>query len=381
MRFNIKLYFRTIYYSFFKSEGTPGRLSPKRLLIVIFIFIFYPFWQLSIRAAYLLDNILYPDHIKQEINEPVFIVGNFRSGTTFLHRLLTKDEGSTSFQSWELYLAPSVVGRFFYRSLMRINRALGNPARWVFNIFDKIVESEAHIHQIGLTEVEEDGQVLFHIWSGFDLLAFFPFPKLIQDYIYYDEMIPAEHKKRDMNYYAEIVRKHVYAHGGRRYISKNPSHSPKVRTLHHQFPDAKFINLVRNPLQVIPSTISMYSRHAHAYGDPEQEYSLQETVIESSKHWYLYPHQYLKTLPPEQYIRIDYRELVADPKGVVQRIYDQFGFDISPKFARILAAETQRAKSYKSSHKYSLRKMGLSRTRLTREFKAILQQMETELVD
>ena len=128
MRFNLKLYLETIHYTFFKSEGTPGRLSPKRLLIVLFIFIFYPFWQLSLRAAYLLDNLFYPDHQDQEIKEPVFIVGNFRSGTTFLHRLLNKDDQSTSFSSWELYLAPSVVGRFFYRWLMKINYAVGNPA-------------------------------------------------------------------------------------------------------------------------------------------------------------------------------------------------------------------------------------------------------------
>jgi len=376
MRFNLKLYFKTIYYSFFKSEGTPGRLSLKRFLILLFIFIFFPFWQLSLRIAYLLDNLLYPDHLKLEVREPVFIVGNFRSGTTFLHRLLTKDDQSTSFESWELYLAPSVIGRFFYRWLMKVNHAIGNPARWVIGVFNKIVEKEADIHKIGLNEVEEDGQVLFHIWSAFDLLAFFPFPKLIKEYIYYDDLIPPEDKKRDMDYYSEIVKKHIYAHGGRRYISKNPSHSPKVKTLHHQFTDAKFINLVRNPLQVIPSSISMFSKHTHTYGDPEAEYSLQETMIESSKHWYLYPHQYLKTLPPDQYIQIKYQDLVSDPKGTVERIYQRFNFEITPAFLQILEAEADKAKHFKSRHKYSLKKMGLSKTRISNEFKFVTRQLD-----
>ena len=102
----------------------------------------------------------------------------------------------------------------------------------MIGIFNRIVEKEAYMHKIGLTEVEEDGQVLFQIWSSFDLIAFFPFSKLVKKYIYYDDQIPDDIKKRDMRYYSEIVKKHVYAHGGRRYISNNPSYSPKVKTLH-----------------------------------------------------------------------------------------------------------------------------------------------------
>ncbi len=171
-----------------------------------------------------------------------------------------------------------------------------------------------------------------------------------------------------MRYYSEIVKKHVYAHGGRRYISKNPSYSPKVKTLHQQFPDAKFINIVRNPLQVIPSSISLFSKHCRTYGNPEVEYNLQETVIEHSKHWYLYPHQYLKNLPANQYIQVRYKDLVNDPKGTIEEIYRRLGFDLSPEYARILQVEADNARSYQSKHKYSLRKMGLSRQRIQREF-------------
>jgi hypothetical protein len=381
MKFNIKLYLQTIKYSFLKSEGTPGQLSPKRFFFVVFIFIFYPLWQLSIRAAYLLDNIFYPDHQAQEIREPVFIVGNFRSGTTFLHRLLTKDNEATSFSSWEIYLAPSVVGRKLFRWLMKINYAIGNPARLIIKLFNRIVEKDAEMHKIGIAEAEEDGHVLLHIWSTYNLLAFFPFPDLIKRYIYYDDQVSAEEKSKDMEYYTEVVKKHIYAHNGKRYISKNPSYSPKVKTLHERFPDAKFINIVRNPLQVIPSSISLFSKHFHNYGDPETDYALQETVIEHSKHWYLYPHQYLKSLPPDQYIRIRYNELVSDPKGTIEKIYQRFNLNLSPTFIRNINSETEKAKSYKSKHKYSLTKMGLSKKRILREFRFINHQLEIDAGD
>ncbi len=376
MRFNLSLYFKTMQVAFFKSEGTPGRLSPKRFLINLFIFLFWPVWQLFTRIAYLFDNLFYPDFHDQEVKEPIFIVGNFRSGTTFLHRLLNRDNSSTSITSWELYMAPSVVGRKISQWLLKVNKLIGNPARWVIALFDKIVEKEAVMHKIGLEEAEEDSQLLFQIWSSFDLLAFFPFPNLIRKYIYYDDQVPPEEKARDMAYYSEIIKKHIYAHGGRRYISKSPSHSPKVKTLHHFFPDAKFINIVRNPLQVIPSSISLFSKHCQTYGDPENEYNLQETVIEHSKHWYLYPHQYLKTLPPDQYIRVYYTDLIADPEGTIRKIYQQFNFDLNPEYAAILRAEAEKARSFKSKHHYSLRKMGLSKQRIEREFGFITSQLD-----
>jgi len=378
MTLNFRLYVRTIYYAFFKSKGTPGRLTPKRFLILTFIFLFYPLWRFSIRIAYLLDNIFYPDYRQQEVKQPIFIVGNFRSGTTFLHRLLTKDSSATSMTSWEIYVAPSIVGRKFLRWGMKLNYAIGNPAQRIIDTFDRIMAEYSYMHKVGLNEAEEDGHVLFHIWSTYDLLAFFPFPKLVKKYIYYDEQVPAEDRERDMSYYQEVLRKHVFAHGGKRLISKNPSYSPKVKTLHEKFPDAKFINLVRNPLQVIPSSISMFSNHCQTYGDPETRYSLQETVIEHSKYWYLYPHRYLKHLPPEQYIRIRYKDLVADPKGTVEKIYKQFGFKISPEFGQVLQEESEKEKSYHSKHKYSLKQMGLNKKRIRKEFSNISLKLDLD---
>jgi len=381
MKLNIRLYLKSMYYAFFKSQGTPGRLTPKRFLVLSFVFLFYPLWHFSIRIAYLLDNLFYPDHQKQEVKQPIFIIGNFRSGTTLLHRLLAKDNNATSLTSWEIYLAPSVVGRKLLHWGMRLNYAIGNPAQWIFNAFDQIVAQSANIHKIGLTEAEEDGQVLFHIWSSYDLLAFFPFPQLVKPYIYYDERIPEEERERDVHYYHEVLKKHVFAHHGKRYISKNPSYSPKVHTLHKEFPDAKFINLVRSPLQVLPSSISLFSNHFQAYGDPESEYALQETIIEHSKYWYLYPHKYLKHLPPDQYICIRYKDLVADPEATVRMIYRRFGFEISPEYAGVLQAEAKKARNYKSKHRYSLKAVGLNKKRILREFAKIIRQVNLDTVE
>ena len=49
----------------------------------------------------------------------------------------------------------------------------------------------------------------------------------------------------------------MYATGKKYFVAKNPAFSPKIATLMEFFPDARIIYLVRNPLDMLPSTISM----------------------------------------------------------------------------------------------------------------------------
>lgn len=385
MKFNLKLYFKTIWYSFFKTKGTPGRLTPKRIFIVLAIFVLYPLWYLSIRLAYGLDMLFYPQHQTQNIEQPIFIVGNFRSGTTLLHRLIAKDDRFTGMKAWEIYVAPSITQRKLVHWLMKINHTIGNPIGKIITSFEKALKAYSYMHPTGLNEIEEDGHLFLHTFSTYNLFAFFPFPDLVRQYIYYDEEVPDEQKEQDMAYYKEVLQRHIYVNNGKRYISKSPTYSPKVKTLHKKFPDAKFINLVRSPLRVIPSSISMFTNHWKTYGDPEGEYPqpAKDVMREQAKHWYIYPHQYLKNLPPDQYIKVNFRDLVKNPKEVIENIYQRFGIEITPEYQRILVEETEKARHYTSNHSYPLGKMGLDDTALTEEFNPIFKDfgMETPKIE
>ncbi len=380
MKVNIKLYFKTIWFSFFKSEGTPGRMTPKRFFVLMFIFLLYPLWNFSIRLAYGLDKVFFPQHQEQDIQQPIFIVGNFRSGTTLLHRLMAQDNRSTGMKAWEIYLAPSILQRKFFRWLLKINRFIGNPIQKLIDSFENNLKKYAYIHPSGLNQIEEDEQIFFHLWSTYNLFAFFPFPELIHDYIYYDNDMPDSQKEMEMSFYQGILKRHLFTNQGKRYISKSPTNSAKVRTLHKQFPDAKFINLVRSPLRVIPSSVSMFSEHWKICGEPEEDYphTAPEVICEQAKFWYAYPHQYLKTLPSDQYVMVRYQDLVADPKATIENIYQRLGIEMTPEYRRILSKEAVKARKFKSHHKYSLKKMGLDSKRLKKEFASAIKEYEMD---
>src|SRR6186713_2943640 len=60
------------------------------LLSVMFIFLWFLHQIISLIFR-LIDEIFHRGHKKVEIKQPVFIIANPRSGTTFLHRLMALD--------------------------------------------------------------------------------------------------------------------------------------------------------------------------------------------------------------------------------------------------------------------------------------------------
>ena len=102
MHYNFRLFWRTFYRSFFASKNTPARLVKKR---IAFLALFYLIWvpgSLVHWFCFWLDDIFFPAHKTQPIEKPLFILGNLRSGSTFLHRLLSRDsETFTSLTTWD----------------------------------------------------------------------------------------------------------------------------------------------------------------------------------------------------------------------------------------------------------------------------------------
>ena len=88
MYFDIKAFVRYNFRAFFKTKGKHYQLTPKRILVLLVWLILFIPAQILNRIFFLFDDLLFPGYRSQEVKQPVFIIGNPRSGTTFLHRLL-----------------------------------------------------------------------------------------------------------------------------------------------------------------------------------------------------------------------------------------------------------------------------------------------------
>ena len=84
------------------------------LLSVLFIFL-YSLQQVIFLFFRLLDEIFHRGYRKVQIKQPVFIIANPRSGTTFLHRLMALDEEQFVYtkQAHTFFMTSSFV-QFYY---------------------------------------------------------------------------------------------------------------------------------------------------------------------------------------------------------------------------------------------------------------------------
>ncbi len=376
MYFDFRTFLRLAYLSLFRWKDTYSPLTAKRIIFLIGFFSIFPVVQLFNAACFLLDELLFSEHRRIEIEKPVFIVGNPRSGTTFIHRLMARDEEQFfCFRTWEI-IFPAIVQKKVLSFVGQIDRLMGS----IFSNRLKRFESRFFLefdkmHQIRLFHPEEDDKLLLHIFSCIDLIWFFPFTEELKWLDRFDQLAGPENRKRIMTFYKKCIKRQAYFKGNKgHFLSKNPAASSKIDSLYEFFPDCKIIYMVRNPLEVIPSIISMAHEIWRFTINMNAGYPFQDNLYETVKLFYNYPLARLEQAPKNSYAVINYEDLVRQPGLLIQRVYQKFGFELSPNFLKILKEEQTKAKDHKSRHSYSLEQFRFTREQIVSDLRNVYDQ-------
>jgi len=381
MKYNFQLFWRTFYRSFFKHQNTTARLTRKRFFFLLLFYIVWPLGSLIHWFCFWLDDIFFPAYKNQPIEKPLFILGNLRSGSTFLHRLLSRDsETFTSLTTWDIYLTPSVTQKKITQFVSRLDKKyLGGFLHRVLYAFDRATLGKVKIHPISFFQPEEDENIHLHIWDGYFVTFLFPFMDEMPRYQHFDEALSPEHKKRIMTFYRSMLQRHLYATGGKRYfVAKNPAFSAKIETLTEFFPDARIIYLARNPLDMLPSTISWINYARRQFTDPGDGYFYIDEILDMTQHWYRHPLRHLDANPSPRNLILNYDDLIQRPEAVIRGFYEQFGYPDKPGLPIIIDQAVKETLAFKSDHSYSLEEMGFTREQIVEIYKDIFERFHFE---
>ena len=375
MYYNFRLFWRTFYRSFFASQNTPARLTRKRILFLLLFYTVWPIGSLMHWFFFLLDDILFPAHKTQPIEKPLFILGNLRSGSTFLHRLLSRDsETFTSLTTWDIYLTPSVTQKKITQFFSRLDNKLGGHLHRALHAFDRATLGKIKIHPISFFQPEEDENIHLHIWDGFFVTFLFPFMDEFPNYLHFDEALSPEHKRRIMAFYKSMVQRHMYATGKKYYVAKNPAFSAKIETLTEFFPNARIIYLARNPLDMLPSTVSWINYARRQFTDPKETWLYREEIVDMTQHWYRHPLNYLDSHPSPRHLILNYDDLIQRPEAVLRSFYEQFGYPDKPGLEGIVDEAVKETLSFNSDHVYSYEEMGFTREQIIEFYPDIFER-------
>lgn len=375
MYYNLHNFWRTLYLSLSAPNHSPARLNRKRITFLLLFYLVWPIGSLIHWLCFFLDDILFPGHKTQPIEKPLFIIGNLRSGSTFLHRLLSRDSDTfTSLTIWDIYLTPSVTQKKITQFVSRLDHKLGGHLHRLLYEFDQRTLGKYKIHRISFFQPEEDENILFHMWDSYWVSFLFPFTDQMPDYRHFDEALAPEHKRRIMSFYKSMLQRHMYATGKKHFVAKNPAFSPKIETLLEFFPDARIIYLARNPLDMLPSTVSWINYARRVFTDPPEKYHYQDEILEFTQHWYRYPLKFLDAHPSPRYLILNYDDLIQRPEHVIRGFYEQFGYPDKPGLDRIVDDAVKETLSFNSDHVYSYAEMGFTREQIVQIYTDIFER-------
>lgn len=311
--------------------------------------------------CFLLDRLFYPDLASVEVKAPIFMVGHARSGTTLTHRLLSADQGRfSSFLLYELYF-PSLIQKKLIRWLARIDaeRWRGLLAGQVRAWEDWRYGPMRHMHEMGLTEPEEDDIVLY--WSMAAGFWITKMPYMGELDFYYMNDWPERKRRRYNDFYRECVKRQLYLNGRAKiHLSKNPMYSGRVASLHEAFPDARFIVNVRDPNDTIPSLLKLVRAGWKQLGwDPERQRRCLQILADQSWHTYKHPLEFLAAHPEVKGAVVDYRDLTSDPAATIEKLYRELELPMTDEYRAFLATQAKRERKHDKRHTYSLEEFGL----------------------
>jgi len=369
MYFNYRLFFKAQRLSLFQQPFRVRRWA----YVILFTALYLVFLSLVVLGR-ALDHLFFPGFRNQKVTEPVFIIAPPRSGTTLVQNLLSLDE--KRFVHLKMYqtIFPSICYQRLIQAGIWLDRSVGSPLghfmgwcekRW-FGGWDDL-------HKLRLNQPEEDDALFLYAFESEAIFMLFPFVEELWQ-AGFPDALPKEDRRRLMKYYRSCLQRHLYANGpNQTLLSKATQSSGTLESLREEFPDGKFITIVRHPYRSVASHVSLFVPVWQAHS-PEitPDGPVARAYAKLAVEWYKHLYAFRLQVDPSRYRCIDYRDLVRDPAETIGKLYEHFQWPMTDAMCARLEGATERQREFKSKHEYTLAQFGLSREWIQQELGEVL---------
>ncbi|MDG6218854.1 MAG: sulfotransferase [Candidatus Thermoplasmatota archaeon] len=300
--------------------------------------------------AFLMSSVLTFFRLKESLREskkiqstqiskdPIFIIGHWRSGTTYLHNLLSLNSSFGYCSTFHATL-PHVFlqSETLLKPLLSASIPSKRPMDDVSMGPDLPQEEE-----YAIANIIPDGY--YNGWC---------FPKNMTQYMNHVliENVSKPRQKEWIDTYLFFVRKLTCYHQGKQLLLKNPAHTARISILKRMFPDAKFIHIHRNPYEIyysmekfmhivlprycvqnVPSKEKMKQMILKMYSLLYQSYLKQKTMVTS-----------------KDLIELSYETFIADPLTSICNIHNQFNLSLDGKTEKSIQDYVKKQHTFKRS--------------------------------
>lgn len=240
--------------------------------------------------------------------DPLFVIGHWRSGTTMLHELLSLDPRHTAPNTFQSLSPHHFV--LTEQVLTRVLRFLLPRTRPVDNV------------PLGWQRPQEDEVALCNLGasSPFLSVAFPNRPPQNPEYITL-ETLPKPRRDAWIRIWQRFLRQVLLVRPGV-LVLKSPQHSFRLPLIEGVFPKARYVHVVRDPFVVFSSTVHFWKSWHLAYGlQVPRDEGIEETVFATFTEMHEKIESDRRQIDPSRWLDIRYEDLVADPIGVLRQVY------------------------------------------------------------
>lgn len=307
-----------------------------------------------------------PEVLQVPVRSPVFVMGLPRTGTTFLHRLLSLDPAVRAPILWELLNSVPTVPNT--ASWDEKKKDAGKRKEHIRKLIAqrKFMGDYAlqHIHEIGYDLPEE---CLMAMTDELPINVQFLYSCYVdgEDFLKLDSTNAYKHHRKVLQLLSHQVGE---TQDPRRWMLKCPIHLFYPREIAKAFPDAKLIWTHRHPISAVTSLCSLLKAMHQIYFEQEgrDDHKLGQRVAKISGDLLVNAPSYIQEsgLPCSNIV---YNNLVADPIGTVKSIYQEYGWTFTPQYEKILkdyleenAKDRKKKAKGEVLHEYHPKEFGLT---------------------
>jgi Sulfotransferase domain. len=281
----------------------------------------------------------------ERIEQPIFVVGPPRSGTSILFELLSQDERFRTPATWEVHRPAPPPQADSYRRDPRI--ALGHREATFWN--DVRPEYRA-MHEEGGQLPKECIAIMSHEFNS--------------DYWTQVASVPSYNAARGgwdavapYRYHRQFLQVLQSRHRRDHWLLKAPSHLLQLRSLFAVYPDARVVHTHRDPHRTVPSTISILRAtrrmrtDAALTKDEARRVGLGlGYVLQMVTSW-----RKDGEVPEAQFADVHFTDLMTDAVGTIGKLYQQLGWKLTDEMAtRIERYLKNKPRGKFGRHEYSL---------------------------
>jgi hypothetical protein len=250
----------------------------------------------------------------EEAEPPVFIIGHWRSGTTFLHNLLCQDPNTSYVTTYQSVFPNNMHSKLLFKTFMSAKMPDQRPS-------DNV--------KLAANYPQEDDFALANILPAF--YEFFYFPDAYKDL--FSEIVLFENVEEKaiedwQVAYKKLINKARVNIGGKNIVLKNPVNTARVAKLIELYPKARFIHIYRNPVIVYLSTkkffLALFPTIQLQRTTPEQITNMIFDLYAKIMRAYL---DQKELIPANQLMEMAFEAFENDPIKNLEEIYQHLHLD------------------------------------------------------